>query len=265
MSPSFRLLAATLFAASLAFAQTPAAQPQAAPPKDPEYVSTHDFRTKLFIVKHRSPMWLRNILRPLTSGFKGVAFDATDQDGLKTLSVRDFPENLAAIEEALVRLDVPAPARKEVELHIHVLYASKQDAPGEPLPAELQEVIQTLKGTLNYRSYQQAITFVQRTADGTDNLRGRGQGEGEKPARNAAPGPEIRFDWQIKALGVETSEAGPAVLSLRGFSLEAQESGGRSLAYVVTDLSLKDGEKVVVGTSAFKDKALIVVVTAKML
>lgn len=90
---------------------------------------------------------------------------------------------------------------------------------------------------------------------------------GDKPVKPGAAENEYRFDWSINALAVEAPEGGPALFTLRGFSLEVQENGStmsRNVAYLTTDVSLRDGEKVVVGTTAFKDKGLIVVLTARL-
>src|SRR5215470_14013339 len=76
--------------------------------KKEEKESTPDlkrFSVKLFEVKHRIPSALRDALWTLGSGAKGADINANNN--LNTLTVRDFPENIAAIEEALKRLDVP--------------------------------------------------------------------------------------------------------------------------------------------------------------
>lgn len=281
MSPIdiMRTAAAAAFATVLATAQAPApkapapqsipAQAQPAPaPKEPEFVMSRDFKSKLFVVQHRSPATLRDVLRPLSSGFKGTAFDATNQDGLKTLSVRDFPENLAAIEEALKRLDVPSLGRKDVELHIHVLFASRQEGPSGGFPEELKHVLATLKSTLNYKSYTLATAFVQRVADGSGFARGEGQVEmAMKGPRGEDRAATVTFDWRIRNLNVEAVGA-PATINFGAFELSALErrDGNRAdLATVQSALSLKDGEKVVVGTSSVKDRGLIVVLTARVL
>ena len=170
LTTHFRALsiAGLLGAATLAMAQAPAPAPAA--PKEPEYVTTRDFKSKVFIVRHRSGYQVRDALRLLGSGFKGAQIESSDRDGLVTLSVRDFPENLASIEEALKRLDVPAASGKEVEFHIHVLFASKVQGPNEELPEELKEVLGTLKSTLQYKSYTLATSFVQRAAPSSNNF-----------------------------------------------------------------------------------------------
>src|SRR5262247_1689529 len=75
------------------------AQTQPTPAPASNYVDFSGFKGKVFDVKHRDPRALIEALRPLLSGFKGATIAYSDE--FKTLSVRDFPENIAVVEEAL--------------------------------------------------------------------------------------------------------------------------------------------------------------------
>ena len=86
----------------------------------PAVATSSAFRTKLFVLQHRSAKSLKGLLTPLLSGAPGSSLEAMDKEGVNALTARDFPENLATLEAALKRLDLP-----EVELHIHVLLARK--------------------------------------------------------------------------------------------------------------------------------------------
>jgi type II secretory pathway component GspD/PulD (secretin) len=81
---------------------TPSAQPSVAP-KSPDYVEEKGFKGRVFELKYRDPVSLQQIIRPLGSGFKGATM-SIDRE-FKTLTVRDFPENIATIEEAIKRLE----------------------------------------------------------------------------------------------------------------------------------------------------------------
>ena len=76
--------------------------------------------------------------------------------------MRDFPENIVTMEEAIKRLDTPATPRPNVELHMHVLIASNAGGSTADMPAELKDVLTQLRGTLNYRNYELAASIVQR-------------------------------------------------------------------------------------------------------
>ena len=253
----------------LAQQSTSAPQPVIpAVPKESEEALNRDFKTRLFLVQHRSPSALCGVLRPLTSGARGCSIDFMDRDGLKTISVRDFPENVATIEAALKRLDVPqaAQAGAEVELHIHVLFAHKAVGPSEGFPEEMKEVLKSLKSTLAFRSFTPVTSFVNRVRDDSNQMSGtatldvRDLGEpGDKgPAR-------LRVEYRAQRLKMEGAALEPAKISIYGFYAKVGVIDTPVSSELRTDLTLKDGEKVVVGTSTLKDRGLIVVITAKVL
>src|SRR3954468_18832440 len=98
-------LVLTLMLASTATAQ----ETQTAPPaKEPDYVQEKGFKTKIIEVKYRDPQSLFRVIVNLGSGVKGAGINPNSE--FKTLTVRDYPENIAAIEEAVRRLDTPEAA-----------------------------------------------------------------------------------------------------------------------------------------------------------
>lgn len=254
------LAALCLSVAGLAQQPTPATAP-----KEPEYVTTRDFKSKVFLIQHGDPDQLRHILMPLGSGHKGATLSSSSDNGLKTISVRDFPENLAAMEEALKRLDQPASATQasEVEFHIHVLFAHKTEGPSEGFPEEMKEVLKGLRSTLTYRSFTPIATFVQRAKAGSMNLGGTGNVELALPGSKGEKGPQtISLNWGVGALGMEGQATGTPVFQFSRFSLIC---AAKEQARVNSHLTVREGEKVVVGTSVFGDKGLIVVLTARRL
>jgi len=265
-----RALALTTLLASVLPAQTPPATPAPQTKEaEPDLAVLQAMKSKVFEVKHRSPLWLCNSLYPLQSGVRGRMLNWTDNDGLKLISVRDFPENLAAIEEALKRLDVPSSAQKasDVELTLHVLFASKAPASEAGLPADLQGVVRQLKNTLTYHGYTLAASFVQRVAvNGDRAIYGRGQLEGNALESGEAKGSPLLFvDWECNRIASLEAE-GTGRYSLRKFYFLLRERRGAEsleLARMESDINLKEGEKVVVGTTVVKDRGLIVVLSAR--
>ncbi len=268
-SSLLRAVGAFTFCAALAAGQS------AQPPKAAQAAAESSdalnpaFRSRIFTLTHRSPNQLRDILAPLMSRARGSEIQTIDRDGLKALSVRDFPENLAAIEEAVKRLDVEAPVRRQVEFHIHVLFGSKSQAAGGDVPDELKDVLASLKSTLAYQSYTPVASFVQRAADGAELVEGQGQAEmAARGSKGEAKETPIILKWGIYRLAIADGMDGRAAISLPKFQLSAYEQlvagQGARLASIETNLAMKDGEKVVVGTSMIRDKALIVVLTAKI-
>ncbi|MDE3032333.1 MAG: hypothetical protein KGI56_01590 [Acidobacteriota bacterium] len=240
---------------------------------EPDPAVLKAMKSQVFVIRHRNAGQLADLLRPLASGIKGAGMSSINaHDGFNALSVRDFPENLAAIGAAIQRLDVPVAveAAQNVELHIQVLFASRAPVSENDLPPDLQKVLATLKGTLAYRGFTPVASFVQRVqVEGRQNHEVSGTGvvdsrfidlEGAKTAS------DWRVFWWASQPSMSTPKEGPARFDLKGFGMKITENGAKgsqTLADFSTSLGLKEGETVVVGTSVVKNHGLIVVVSAK--
>ncbi len=234
-------------------------------PNQPDWVEVSGFKGKIFDIKHRDPGELVSALKPLGSGFKGAIIQPNSE--YKTLTVRDFPENIAAIEEAIKRLDTPRPPRPispDVQITAYVLIATNVEAPGNVTPPDLKDVISQLQSMLNYKSYQLLTPIVQRTR--LDGGQVNSNGTAILPDRSL--GAEYRF--QIDRLLSDRSSDDKSVIGLHNlyFSIKGarppdQDQIGN--AEIRTGLTIRDGEKVVVGTASLKDRALILVLIARVL
>src|SRR5437763_16510468 len=148
---------------SLALACAPFVAAQQQQPPAPQYVENTGFKNRIFEVKNRDPEDLLQVIRLLTSGFKGA--QASADRNFKTITVRDFPENIAAIEDALKRLDTPEAPHPEVELHIHVLIAGNTELGASEVPAEVKAVVGQLRATLNFKNYYLLTSIIQRAKE----------------------------------------------------------------------------------------------------
>jgi hypothetical protein len=239
-----------------ASAQPPAATPTVVPA---DVTPEKGLFGRIFVVAHRDPVALVPVLRPLGSGARGAVLSA--DSGFGTISVRDFPANLAVMEEALKRLDVDEPSR-DVELKIHVLLASSRSDAAASYPEDLKEVVAALRGTLLYKSYTLVTTFVERVKDRARWVTASGVAALPAPEGKEAP-TTLQIDVDARGLTIEPGAAGAGVVRLENFSLTASGIRGfTGRASVRTDLSLRPGEKVVVGTSSLGDRGLVVVVSA---
>ncbi len=251
------------FLGSLALAapgQTSAKPPEKGTERSEEPEPEKGMKSRVFQIKYRDPRDLQPALSPLGSGSRWA--DMRANRDFSTITVRDFPENIAAIEDAISRLDRPEAPRPEVELKLWVLLASRAEGSAAPVPDDLKDVIASLKSTLTYRAYSPLGVFVQRVRDRAHGIQGGGSSE---DGAGAAPIERItNLSYSISELTVDDPSQGAAAVRLDGFSFEASRPAGGS-AKLRTDLSLKDGEKVVVGTSTLKDKGLVVVLTARVL
>jgi hypothetical protein len=107
------------------------------------------------------------------------------------------------------------------------------------------------------RHYELAAVFAERIREGARNVGGEGTAEiadlAPKGDRRA-----VAAEYRIARLSIEASNSAP-IIRLEGFALVLV---GPGRAQVRTDVSLRAGEKVVVGTSTMQDKGLVVVLSA---
>jgi hypothetical protein len=249
-------LALALFFASASFAQQPAVTPR----PEPDYVTEKGFKSRVFDVKYRDASSLAQVLRNLGSGFKGATIQSNSE--FKTITVRDFPENLATMEEAIKRLDTPATPQTNVELRMHVLIASNAGSGTTDMPAELRDVLTQLRGTLNYRNYELAASIVQRITTTERILQGNGMTEfpsGTPGTSNVYMG----YEYYINNLSILQNATGAPSVQIKELSFSM--SNDRERARIQTALNLRDGEKVVVGTASLRNRALVIVLTANLL
>lgn len=257
------VLALALSLNSLAAAQENAA-PQPSAPQDSSINHT-SFKNRVFEVKHRDPDALLPVLRLLTSGHKGAGVSANR--AFKTITVRDFPENITSVEEALKRLDTPEASRPEIEFRMHVLIASNLAGGANQYPADLRDAIGQLQTTLNFKSYYLLTSIIQRAKDRADFapniINGEGDAQLSLPGENAPR--EYSYKYQANSLTLNTSSTGMTTVQLGSFRfrLDGGDAGGR--AVISSDVGVRDGEKVIVGTAGLKDKALILVMTARLI
>ena len=228
----------------------------------PDYNTNKDFKNKVFSIQHREPNTIAQAVKLLGSGFQGA--DLAINNSLRTITVRDFPENIAAIEEAIARLDKPAPAEPDMELKISVLLGSKSPLPNAAAPDELAPVVKQLQSTLTYAHYGLLTTTVHRTKTGA-GIEGSGVAESTLLGVKAADGRPIFYTYNLRSI---RSDGAKIDIANFAFSMRVPVDVGGSIQYqpvgFETPVSLKQGEKVVIGTTTMNDKALVVVVTAKV-
>jgi hypothetical protein len=229
---------------------TEAATPAVAPVAPGyEYVDFTGFKNQIFELKHRNPGTLLPVLQALGSGFRGATMQPSSE--FKTITVRDWPENIAAIGDAIKRLDVPEAPKADIELHLHVLIASTAPGGGSAdIPAEVKNVVNALQSTLNYKSFTLLTPIIQRTREGFDWTTGRGTA--------GTPNGPYEYAYQIRSMSRDVDATGAQRIELNGFQFSLS---GRGQANVSSNLSLKPGEQVVVGTASIRDGALVLVLS----
>jgi len=253
-----KLLIALLLVATAAFAQDDK--------KTEDYNTVREFKNKVFEVRNRSPRDIFNSIVLLGSGFKGAAISPNND--LHTITVRDFPENIAAIEDAIKRLDRPVASTPDIELKIAVLIASKTPLAGNPIPEELEPVVKQLQSTLRYSHYGLMTTTVHRTTTG----RGlEGSGVADSSLLGLKPNEERPVMFQYNLREVTMNATDEHAIDIRNFEFSMNVPivlGTNNVQYqrigFQTPVTVKGKEKVVIGTTTMGDKALVVVVTANV-
>ena len=229
---------------------------------------------KIFQVKYANVDSLNNV-------FANIATVRTDR-GLKVLAVEGSPEAVAAIEDALKRLDVPSEPTKNVELTFQMIMA--KPAKDGTLPADLQGVQRNLESLFGFKGFQLIETAVMRTRDGTRvDTSGAAPFVTDAKVQGWPPSSySIRLQPSLSPLekgymvridnlmfnirvpypsGVFNPNAGgPGNQVVTQTQFQFREVG------LSTNLDVREGQKVVVGKSNVdgSDGAVILVVTAKV-
>jgi hypothetical protein len=250
------LLVLLLFAVLPLFADTPK--------KEEEFNENKAFKNKVFEVHNRTALDLATAVRLLGSGFKGAGLSVNND--LHTITVRDFPENIAAIEEALSRLD-RAETSPEISLNIAILIGSKTALPGaSAVPEELAPVVKQLQSTLRYANYGLLAATMHRTKAG-NGIENSGVAEPSLLGMTAKETRPVFYHYRFRDIAI--GDQGVSVANFTfGMKVPVEMGAGSGSQYqdvgFDTPVNLRQNEKVVIGTTTMGDKALIVVVTAKV-
>jgi hypothetical protein len=235
--------------------------------KGPDYVEEKGFKGKIFEIKYRDLSGLLQVIRPLGSGYKGATM-SIDRE-FKTLTVRDFPENIASIEEAIKRLDTPQAPRPDIEFSVHVLIASTASGNREDYPPELADVVTQLKSALKYKSYTLMTSGIHRAKEGGE-VGNSGVAESNLFSSVPTPPNPIFYNYSLDSITIDTGSGAPTVQIARfRFQMRVPLNLGTQVQYenvgFQSPVGLRQGEKVVVGSTTMGDKGLVVVVSAKLL
>ncbi len=178
---------------------------------------------KVFVVKNGRVAELARVLSVFPAEISSV-----DRSGLSVLAVSASPAVVAAIEETLKRLDIPAPPAKSVDVTGYILECSAKGGETASAPSELQDVITQLKRTFGYSDCGLGQTLFARAGDRTRFRSASGSGSGT----------------YILTAGIEVDASqGAPIVRFRGLSLglAGHDSGFSG------DVDVRDGQRVVLG------------------
>ncbi|MDX2019435.1 MAG: hypothetical protein SF187_04285 [Deltaproteobacteria bacterium] len=209
-------------------------------------------QARLFRLKYQVSDDVIKAVRPLASGAKGSKI--ADTSAFESISIFDYPANVAAVADAIRQLDVPV---VDVAIRVHVLLATSD---GEAaVPKTLAAVVAELQRSLPYRSYHELVAVVQRVRSGAWF-----QSNGDvllKPPLANEPS-NARYAMKMQA----TATVGPGKLRdivVRGVDFDFDTKGLGSVD-INTDFTVRPGETVVVGTATLKERAVVLVVAAEI-
>jgi hypothetical protein len=252
--------------ASLLISAAAIAQEKSSDKSTDEYNTTRELQSKVFEVHSRDAREIASSVKLLGSGFKGTALSVNED--LHTITARDFKENILAIESAIARLDHPVADTPDIEMKISVLIGSKTPLAGaEAIPEELAPVVKQLQSTLRYAHYGLMTAVVQRTKPG-NGIIGSGVAEPTLLGMSVREGQPILYNYRLVRITTTGSEHPSIDISNFEFSMRVPITvgGAQPIQYqsvgFETPVSVRQNEKVVIGTTTMGDKALIVVVTA---
>ena len=217
---------------------------------------------KLFLLKYADPAKVADLLRVFNAS---VSLNSD----MHALAVKTTPgPSMAAIEEAIQRLDVPSAASKNIEMTAYLLIGG-ETAGTEPsaMPKELDSVVAQLKNAFAFKSYRLLDILALRTRVG-------------QRASNSSLGRPIQVDmgtssappttqFRINSAGIGSDET---TVRIDGLNLQSRipvaTSGQGQFVYqdvgLQADVDIKQGQKVVIGRVSVAESALFLVLTAQV-
>jgi hypothetical protein len=217
---------------------------------------------KLFLLKYADPAKVADLLRVFNAS-------VSPNSDMHALAVKTAPgPSMAAIEEAIQRLDVPSAASKNIEMTAYLLIGG-ETAGTEPsaMPKELDGVVAQLKNAFAFKSYRLLDILALRTRVG-------------QRASNSSLGRPIQVDmgtssappttqFRINSAGIGSDET---TVRIDGLNLQSRipvaTSGQGQFVYqdvgLQADVDIKQGQKVVIGRVSVAESALFLVLTAQV-
>ena len=230
--------------------------------------------TAIIDVKYRNTSNLADVVRILASQ-RGQVHDNKD---IRTIMVRDYPENVAKIKAAIARLDVDEPKehfklKDNYEVQLYLIATSRTSTNKSDLPAGLEPVIAQLQEALRYKGYRYITTLLNRVQH-RDKVEASGITDPMFPLAVSSGKSFYKYSYILETV---TDAEGREAIRLVNFRFNVSTPIATGLdpkaqvqytdVGINTGVAMREGEKVVVGTANLgsSDEAVIVVVTAKKL
>jgi hypothetical protein len=221
------------------------AQAQPKPPPDPTWP------TRVYSIRYVDYRYIWNLLSPFGVPVYG-------EPNLNAISVRAPEKLLAAIDDIVKRFDVPGNAPKNVDLTVYVVLGSSEGE--ENVPAALRGVIDQLRGVMTYKTYRVLDTIIARGTEGSDI---RTSGSITKLAETDRA--QATYDFQLRArVAGEGADETIHLDNLRFVTQLTTSDGQPQALNIATSLDVKKGQQVVVGKATVRDRAVILILSGKV-
>lgn len=191
---------------------------------------------------------------------------------LRTLAIKGTPEAIANAEQLLRRFDTPAAESKvrQTQLSVYLVEAFDQVSSDHRIPSELSSAVEQLRTAFGYKSFRLVDTML---------FQGRENAEfsisGLVPMPENAAGAKTVYMARYKNISYNDAQK---TVFVNGFRFELRvpvvtsPAGATPVQHyfadsgIVTDLAIKDGQKLVLGklTKDQSERGVFLIVTAKV-
>lgn len=207
-------------------------------------------KTEIVTINYIDAKWVQNLLSPYTSR-RGTVQRL--HDGNK-LVIEDTPENVEKILAIIKEIDVKP---LDLKFNVDLILGSTASQSGEGIDRELKSdpVMKELSQLLQYKSFKRLDTALMKVQD-------------NKHSSQRMGGDNLMFRLHLRPRHIKEDKGDSIQVELylsqdMGLSAEGKQ---RSITLVETSLSIKSGERTVVGVSKLNggDKALILILSGSV-
>ena len=218
---------------------------QLKPPPDPTWP------TRVYSIRYVDYRYIWNLLSP-------IGVQVAGESNLNAISVRGPEKLLVAVDDIVKRFDVPGNAPKNVDLTVYVVVGSADGE--ENVPAQLRGAIDQLRSVMTYKTYRVLDTIIARGTEGSEI-----QTSGSITKLAETDRAQATYDFRVRAR--VAGEGANEIIHLENlrFSTQVITSDGQPQSLnIATSLDVKKGAQVVVGKATVRDRALILVLSGKV-
>lgn len=223
----------------------PQNQPSVKPPPDPTWP------TRVYSIRYVDYRYIWNLLSP-------IGVQVAGEPNLNAISVRGPSSTLAAVDDIVKRFDIPGNAPKNIDLTVYVVLGSSEG--DEAVPAAVRGVIDQLRNVMTYKTYRVVDTIIARGTEGSSIQTSGAIAKLAETDKNQAT-----YDFRLT--GRVAGEGADETIHLENlrFTLSVITMDGQPQALNIgTSLDVKKGQQVVVGKATMRDRAVILVLSGKV-